>query len=954
MDPASEASAIIEFGRFRVLPDRRELLADGRPIKLGSRAFDLLMVLIKARGELVTKDEILNRVWPGTVVEENNLHIQISVLRKVLGGDRGFIQTQSGRGYRFVAQVTTADAEQVQGNGSAAPISDARIATNLPATVSDLIGRDAELGDVADLIAAHRLVTLTGPGGIGKTRLGIEVARHVLPKFADGAWIVELAPLADPDLVAATVATALGLKLGAGAMSADRVAAALGSKHLLLVLDNCEHIVDAAASMAEALLRAGPAVHVMATSREPLRAENEHVVRVPPLAVPAEGSWEMDHVRRYGALRLFFERARAADPQLAPDMQLGAIAGAICRRLDGIPLAIELAASRVGTLGLEEIAARLDDRFRLLAGGRRTALPRHQTLRATLDWSNDLLPEPERLVLRRLAIFVGAFSLEAASTIGAIAEIAAPDVVDSVTNLVTKSLVTADFGDSSTSYQLLETTRAYALEKLTESGELQQIARRHAEHCRDLLERAEGELDTLSSTEWLSAYGRRIDDVRAALDWAFSPTGDASIGVALTVAAVPLWFRLSLVEECGRRVERALSSIGTASTRDSRREMQLLAALGASLTHTKGLVRETEAAWTKVLDIAARFNDAEYQLQALHGMWSYRNNSGDFRTALALAQRFFGLAVDRADPADLLIADRMIGVVLHYLGDQVDARHHIERMLDRDVAHLHRSNTIRSLLDHRVRALSILARLLWLQGFPDQAIRTAQSAVEDARSSIDHAISLCYALAQAGAPVALFMGDLAKAERFVAMLLDHSARHELDVWHARGRCFEGVLLIARGEAVSGLRLLRPALDEVREKRSALYYMNFLVALAQGLGGARQVADGLLVVDEALAYSERIEERWCLAELLRIKGTLLLLAGAPKASAEAYFRQALDWGHRQGALSWELRAATSLAGLWRDQGRTKEAHELLAPIYDRFTEGFETADLRAAKSLIDDL
>jgi predicted ATPase len=253
-----------------------------------------------------------------------------------------------------------------------------------------------------------------------------------------------------------------------------------------------------------------------------------------------------------------------------------------------------------------------------------------------------------------------------------------------------------------------------------------------------------------------------------------------------------------------------------------------------------------------------------------------------------------------------------------------------------------------------VRALCTLARILWLQGFPDQAIFTAERAVEDAPSSIDHEISLCYALAQAAAPVALFMGDLERAERFVAMLLDHSARHALAVWHARGRCFEGVLLIVRGDVVSGLPLLRSAVDELRDKRSALYYMTFLAALAEGLGSARHVVDGLAVVDEALAYSEGIEERWCVAELLRIKGTLLLLEGGPMASAEDHFRQALAWGRRQGALSWELRAAISLAGLWRDQGRTEEAYDLLAPIYDRFTEGFETVDLKAARSLIDDL
>ena len=955
MTPLSELPAVVQFGRFRLLPHRRECLADGRPIELGSRAYDILMLLITARGELVTKDEILSRVWPGTVVEENNLHIQISALRKALGEDRGFIQTHSGRGYRFVAEITTGDIEDERADALAASLSDARIPTNLAAPTSDLIGRETELSNVTGFVAAHRLVTLIGPGGIGKTRMGIEAARQLLPKFADGVWVVELAPLSDPDLIPATVAMTLGIKLAADP-APDRLVAALRSKQLLLVLDNCEHMIDAAASLAEALLQTNPAAQVIATSREPLRAEGEYIFRVPSLSVPAEDSREMDDVLRHGAVRLFFERARAAGARFAPDQDLAAVAAAICRRLDGIPLAIELAASRAATLGLEETAAHLDDRFRLLVSGRRTALPRHQTLRAALDWSYDLLTDTERLVLRRLATFVGAFSLDAASAVAASAEIADSDVPDHVASLATKSLVITDFGGTAIRYQLLETTRAYALEKLTESAEFEAGARRHAEYHRDLFERAEAELEMRPASEWVAVYARRIDDLRAALDWAFSPSGDASIGVALTVAAVPLWFQLSLMEECRRRTERALSRVESGSIRDNRREMQLLAALGASLTHTEGLVRETEAAWTKALDIAESLGDTEYQLQALHGMWSYRNNSGEYRTALGLAQRFLRLAEDRADPADILIGDRMMGVGLHLLGDQGNARHHIERMLDREVPHLHRSNTIRSLLDHRVRALCTLARVLWLQGFPDQAMRAAQSSVEDSRSSIDHTTALCYALAQAAAPVAFWVGDLAAAEHSVAMLLDHSAKHSLAVWHARGRCFEGVLLVARGDIDGGVRLLRSALGELHDKGSARYYVEVSAALAEGLRAARQVAQALVVIEEALAQAESVEERWCVPELLRIKGELLLLQDAPEraAAAENCIRQALDCARRQGALSWELRASTSLARLWREQARAKEANDLLAPIYARFSEGFETADLRAARSLIDSM
>ena len=399
---AAHPPAPLEFGRFRVVRHRRELLVDGRAVELGGRAFDTLIALIDARGSIVDKDRLMRRVWPDRVVEENNLQAQISALRKVFGADRDLIRTVAGRGYQFTGDIRDAETAVTPPAGL----------TNLPSHLPDLIGRDASLGTVVDLITAHRLVTLTGAGGVGKTRLALEAARRLLPRFPDGVWLVELGPLADPALVPVTVATAVGLPLGTGPVTADRVAGALREKHLLLVLDNCEHMIDAAASMAAALVSAGALARVLATTLEPLRAPEEHIYRVPSLDVPAEDNLDADDVSRYGAIRLFDVRARAAEPGYVADRRRAATVAAICRRLDGIPLAIELAAARVPAFGVDGIAARLGDRFHLLTGGRRTALPRQQTLRATLDWSYELLSEPERIILRRLAVFAGGFSLE--------------------------------------------------------------------------------------------------------------------------------------------------------------------------------------------------------------------------------------------------------------------------------------------------------------------------------------------------------------------------------------------------------------------------------------------------------------------------------------------------------------------------------------------------------------
>jgi predicted ATPase len=667
--------------------------------------------------------------------------------------------------------------------------------------------------------------------------------------------------------------------------------------------------------------------------------------------VPAEGAEEADDDRQYGAVQLFVERARATDPHLALDRRLMPTIAAICRWLDGIPLAIELAAARAAALGLEVLAARLDDRFNLLVGGRRTALPRHQTLRATLDWSYGLLAEPERIVLCRLAVFAGGFSLEAAGAVASSATMKPAEVVDGLSDLITKSLITVEDNRAIARYRLLDTTRAYAREKLVESGELAAVAHRHGGYYRDLFERAETEWEARPAAEWLGDYGRQIDNVRAALDWAFSSGGDASIGVALTAAAVPLWMHLSLMEECRGRVEQALAAIAAGAGRDTRREMHLHAALAQSLTYGRGAVTDIAAIGTKALEIAENHDDIEYQLRSLWGLWTFRIACGQHRVALTLAQRFHTLAVRRTDPNDRLIGERMVGGSLYYLGELVSARRHLEHALAHSVAPAQRWQFVRFQVDPWAGARAYLARVLWLQGLSDQAMRTAESSVADARAT-NHATSLGNALAVAACPIALWAGDLTAAEHYVEILLDDS--NVLPRWRLFGRCYQGVLAIQRGDVDTGLRLLHAVFGELAAAGSAPRLLAFLISAASGHAG--QIADELPAFEGAIISSELTEERWLIAELLRVKGELLLWRGAPgaAATAEGYFRQSLDWAQQQGALSWELRAATSLARLLREQGRSDDAMTVLQPVYDRFTEGFGTVDLREAKALIDAL
>jgi predicted ATPase/DNA-binding winged helix-turn-helix (wHTH) protein len=914
-------------------------------ILLAPKAFDVLRYLVEHPGRLVTHDELLKALWPKTFVQPEVLKSHIASIRAVLGDVARrprFIETLSRRGYRFIAPVTEA------GPGPAPSRT-----TNLPEAVSKLIDRETELGQITAMVIEQRLVSLVGAGGIGKTRLALEVARHLLPRFPDGVFVAELGPLSRPELVPATVASALGLTQVAHTLSEEGVAGAVGTRKLLLVIDNCEHLIEAAAGMAEALLRASPGVSLLATSREALRVSGEYVYRVPSLDVPGEDTQDVEDVFRYAAVRLFVSRAHAVEPRYVAGGPVAAATVAICRRLDGIPLAIELAATRIAGFGVAGVAARLDDRFRLLTGGRRT-LPRHQTMRATLDWSYELLSESERVVLRRLGVFVGAFTLDAASAVAASVDIPTSEVTDAVADLVGKSLLSTDVGGTSLHYRLLETTRAYAREKLNESAEFDHVARRHAEYLRDLFQHAEAELETRPTAEWLPAYRPHIDDLRAALDWAFSPSGDVGVGMALTAAAVPLWAHLSLWTEFRARVEQAIAGLGREVPSDPRRDMRLYLALGHVLLQNihASARAEVNATLTKALELAEITDDGRYRLAALHGLYLARLYAGEYRNALNLAEKFRTVATDTAARSDVPIGNGLIGLTLHVLGDQPGARRHLEPLVGSDFVTARPSHLSFYRYDHRIVFDCYYARVLWLQGFGDKAKGLTEKLVDYART-IDHLRSFLYTLLIATCPIAVFVGDLATIEHHVRLAFDLAATHSLEFWNVWAQCFEGILLIKRGENLTGSQLLQSALERLPEPSFHYHMSSLLAELAAGLAGAGQIAEGLVVVDKALARAEQTEAGWYLAELLRTKGELLLLGGAatPVATAESCFQQALDVARRQGALSWELRSATSLARLWRGQQRVNQARKLLGPVYRRFTEGFETADLVAAKALL---
>ncbi len=910
---------------------RRELRVRGSLVPVGGRAFQIIEVLARSAGALVTKDELLDRIWPGAIVGENTLHVHAGAIRKALGPYRNLLKTESGRGYRLLGDwsVQRHDAAKPPNGLQRMRVDGESLTTNFPATVIRLIGRSAAVTRLRDFLSAYRLVTLTGPGGIGKSTLALKAARGVVGEFDDGAWLVELASLSDPTLVPFAVAGALRLEPGPNSVTPEAVSRAIGHKRLLLVLDNCEHLIDAVATLAETLLTYCPHITIVATSREILRIQGEQVWRVPPLDVPAVEQTGAAEILDHSAAQLFLARAGELGGDLASDPKYASMIGSICRQLDGIPLAIEFAAARAATLGVERVASGLRDRFSLLTSGRRTALPRHRTLRATLDWSYQLLSEVERELLHRLAIFAGPFSLDAARVVAAEGT-SEPAITEVITDLVGKSLLVRATDTVMAEFRLLETTRLYAFDRLKESGAFDEVVRRHAGYCLAALGALDAERRSQSADVYLAMFRGRADEVHVALEWAFSATGDPAIGVALTVAAVPLWFELTQMTVVRDRVEQALPHASPGSDQ----EMWLRIAVGHALWYLGPGSPVMETTFDRAQEIAERIGATAVRSQALWGMWAARRGRGDNLAALDIARRYADAAESAGDLGAMHLADRILGLTHHVLGQQLAARDFTERAL-RQPHLLDPASSIGYQVETPVAMRAQLARILWLTGFPDQAVAAAREAVATARNS-GRSFPICYAVTQAGAPVALWTGDMGEARHMTDLLVAHGSGQRMEQWCV---CFERALKFRAGN--DGEALIASVIEMVVD---AAFPPPF----------AEIASDADIAVP--LPGPEPVDVRWYTPERLRVDAELLLWHDAPDAvsAAQAKLLRAQEIAREQSALSWELRVAMSLARLWRRLGRVEEARDLLAGTYGKFSEGFGTSDLLRARSLMTDL
>lgn len=847
-----DGEAPLRFGRFVVLRQARQLLMDGQICEIGGRAFDLLTVLFDRRGKLVSKREIIDLVWPDTYVDDSNLRAQIATLRRALGADRDIVKAVPGLGYIFATQISTLSGKPDEGEAASVERAEAAAETDLAAgktnfarPVNPLLGRARDLAELKTAVDQSRLVTVIGCGGVGKTRLVIELGLRLTPAFPDGIRLIDLAPLTDPAAVISTTAAVLGVQIREPGTEVGAIAAAIGHRQLL-IFDNCEHLVGAVAALVVALLDRAPGLSVLATSQEPLPIATAAVYRLDPLQVAPPG---VSEIANFAAPALFCERARAADRRFNATAANTVQIGEICRRLDGIPLALEMAAARLPLLGIDGLLAGLGARLKLLKSNVSVDAARYETLLSMVEWSHSLLDSNERRVFRRLAIFPSSFSVEAVGAVAADEGEDYWDVVEAFGRLVDKSLVTVE-GNDPPRYRLLETLRIYAREQLTASGEYQDVAHKHASHFAELFVVSTQVWETANPVEWLQRYAPEFDNLQAALDWGIGEPDHRNLLVRLAGASGGLWLNSDRRVEGWHYLEQAYRLVADDTpVSDVARLLERIGYLCQNIDNAR-----SRATLNLAMALYRELDDKPRLASVLSVLGVNSARSGLPEEGKRMLDEAMGLLALGDNKRLLAMVVGHLGQLARLSGDNVGARRYYEQ------------------------ALKLLLQLK--DDFRHSLLRRALAELEFAEGAVDRAIALA-------------REDITRIRARTKVLFSSHALINLGSYLA----FSGEPLDARGYAEEAFLLERDA------GSNALWACLQLWALLAALAGSYSEAARLIgFVDTVLAQTG--EDREPTERLIYNRLVEILDRGMLAADQASYREEGSHWS-RQWAVDFTL-------------------------------------------------
>ncbi|MHC2563930.1 putative ATPase/DNA-binding winged helix-turn-helix (wHTH) protein [Bradyrhizobium liaoningense] len=939
------SDAIILFGDFQLDRRRRLLLKDGNPVRIGSRGLDILIALTDRAGEVVSKRDLLESVWNGVVTDEAGLRVHMSTLRRALGDGRNdarYIVNVAGRGYSFVAAIK-------RSHTSLASSSDSNSADRLGRQFLShrglFGGRDEVVLSISRLLASRRFVSIVGAGGIGKTAVAVALVARLRAEFGDeNVAFVDFGAVLEPGLVPGSVISAVGCTLG-GSDPVAELSSFLADKRMLVVFDSCEHLLDPISLLADRLFRDAPFVHLLTTSREPLHVEGETVHLLGPLAYPAEEAPTAVDALATPAVRLFMDRAAFSGFTEDLTDADAPIVSDICRRTDGIALAIELAASRVGSYGIRGVAGLLAQNAEMALPIRRNVSPRHRTLQAMLDWSYDLLAEDERRTLSRLSAFVGLFTMEAACSVAGEEESDRAAIASTLERLVDKSLVWVRPIDEAVYYRLPDTTRAYAAAKLSQSEDVEPIASRHARYFASLFKSLALEHGAYAE---IGRHAPHLGNVRKALEWSFSSEENRKIGIELAADAAPLFLGLWLLADCSHWSRLALTAIQHMSEM-SHREARLLEAFAVASMHMWGNTQEVKDAIQRGLDLYEAGEQGLAQLRLLAGLNLFLTRIGDFDGGLAAAERCKAVADRSGSISDRVISEWMLAAALHLAGHQADAIAHCELGFELEATHSRLDLNLFG-YDHRLRAELALARSLWLRGAATRACGLAVAALHEAEG-LSPPSNYCMAVVHA-VPILLWNGETEVCAEHIDRAIVQAEKHSLKALAAAALALKGEWLTMTAKPAAGVETLRQALNLLYREQFRMLTSAAAQALADGLAQSGRLVEARTTIQTAISSAQKMGQKFSMPGLLRTQAQIIMRsADAQHDKAESLLRESINYARSQGALAWELRAALALARLLIVHGRVAETRALLEPVLAAHEEDSGSSDLLDATDLL---